>query len=284
MLRSNISAGWTAIRRRPGIAFLLFFVHAVLAYAVAAPIGAALNSSFGDSGFVPEMTRATDLVLLLDFFELNPSLIPTVMALMLWMVPLLFLWSTASGVGVVHGLRDGAVRPFWAGVTEFFLRGLGLSALYLFCVAGWTLLVGLAAFVLTLAWPGEVGAFWDLFVLAPGVWVVGIAVIDLMQDYARIGLVARGLPVFESFLFGFSAPFRVRGAKRLYLFWLVPAILLTLAPSMAGAWLGAGTLVFLIQQLFLFGRAATTVGWIGSEVALWERLDIEATPALATNE
>ncbi len=271
MFRDHLGAGLSAIRRHPGLAALLFLVNAVLAYAVSAPIGAALNASFAGSGYVPDMVEALDLPLLADFFEENSGLVPTIFALLAWMVPILFIWSTASGVGLVHALRDGGGRPFWSGVTAFFARGLGLALLYLICVIGWTILVGLGVFASTLMWPGEVAGFWALLVIGPGVWAIGLGLLDMMLDYARFGLVARGMAVVDSFIFGLTAPIRLRGAAMIYLIWFVPAAILTLLPTFPAGWLGAAFSAFILQQIFLAGRAAITIGWMGSQVSLAER-------------
>ena len=111
MLFSSFSAGISAIRRRPALGLLLFGVNAVLAWLIASPVGFALNSAFGPTGFGAD-TGPLNLVLLVDFFERNPSAIATLAGLIFLMVPLLLVWSTAAGVGLTHAMRDGGVRAF----------------------------------------------------------------------------------------------------------------------------------------------------------------------------
>lgn len=269
MLIDSLHSGLTSIRQRPGLALLLFGVNALLAYLIASPLGTALNITLGPTGFGAD-PGGLDVVLLADFFERNPSVIPTLVSLILLLLPLMLLWSTAVGVGLIHAFELGGGRSFWDGVYTWFWKGLGLTALFLVPVGAWTFLSIVLGIVVNLVWTGEVASFWTWAVLVPTAWITGIAAIDMMHDYARISLVAGRKGIWGSALAGIGFPLRHGSSHLLYLAWFVLAMTFTLLPTAAEWVLGASLAVFLFQQLLLTARAAVTVGWMASQVSLWE--------------
>jgi hypothetical protein len=118
-------------------------------------------------------------------------------------------------------------------------------------------------------------------VTMPVLVVLGLAVLDLMHDYARMELVVARKPVMESFLSGLAWPFRYGRSLLIYAGWfLVSVVLLGIATIIdfrpGGLW---G--VFLLQQVFLFLRAGSTIAWFGSEVDYYEGVATERLPLLA---
>ncbi|MFT5141418.1 MAG: hypothetical protein ACI80V_000540 [Rhodothermales bacterium] len=280
MFGRSIRAGLVALRRHSGLAVLLFVVPAVLGYLIAYPIGSAFNASFGASGFGPDLAEGLDPVLLADFFGENVGLLSAVAGLLALMVPILLVWSTVVGVGLVHTLRDGGVRPFWSGVSTFFWRGLAQTALFLVPIGGWTLLSFGAAVVLGMSFSGEVALFWSIGVAVPAVWIAGMAAIDMILDYARIGLVARGMSVIGSAWFGVRFAYGRLNTHLIYAAWFIPSLCLILLPSGLEIWLGASVVLWLVQQLVLLCRSFVTIGWMGSQVALFEAVSEEYFPAI----
>jgi hypothetical protein len=274
-------AGLRSLRRHPGLAALLFAVPAVLGYLVAYPIGAAFDASFGSTGFGPDLAEGLDPVLLADFFGQNVGLISTVMGLVGLMVPILLIWSTVVGVGLVHTLRDGGVRPFWSGVSTYFWRGLVQTALFLIPIGGWTLVMFGAALFLGVLLSGEVALFWSLGVVIPALWIAGLAAIDMILDYARIGLVARGMSVAESAWFGLRFAYGRLATHLIYWAWFIPSLFLILLPVGLEIWMGASIGLWFVQQLVLLSRSFVTIGWMGSQVALFEAVSEEESPGLA---
>ncbi|MFT4603369.1 MAG: hypothetical protein ACI9W4_000083 [Rhodothermales bacterium] len=254
-----------AIRAKPWLAVLLFSVHAVLGYLIATPIGAALTTTFGAAGF-----EEIDIALLADIPEALAGAFASVFGLLMIATLILFLWSSAAGVGLPQALRQGGARSFWSGVDRYFWKSLGLTGLFLVPMGIWTGIVAGVAIVFALTLSSEVIQFWTVFVAVPAVWLTGMAAIDLTLDYARIALVSSDSSVVESAKMGFRRGLRRWAAHGVYLVWFVPSLLLLLLPTELEMSMGASFGLFLLQQVVLLGRSFISVGWMGSQVALYE--------------
>ena len=277
MTISYIKAGVGALRARPWLAVLLFSVHAVLGYFIATPIGAALDSTFGPAGF-----EEIDIALLADIPEVLLGAFGTVFGLLFVAALILFVWSSAAGVGLPQALRQGGARSFWSGVDRYFWRGLGLTGLFLFPIGLWTGAMAVLATLLSFGLSSEVTQFWAVFVAVPVLWMTGMAALDLTLDYARIALVSRDSGIVESAKMGLRHGLRSGRAQAVYLVWFVPSILLLLLPTELEMAIGASFGLFLLQQLVLLGRSFVSVGWMGSQVALFEDADLPEAIAETT--
>lgn len=265
------------MRAQPWLAVLLFSVHAVLGYSIATPIGGALKTSFAASGF-----EEIDIALLADIPEALLGAFASVFGLLMIATLVLFVWSSAAGVGLPQALRQGGVRSFWSGVDRYFWRGVGLTGLFLIPMGIWTAAVAVLAFILGVTLSSEVTRFWAVLVAFPTLWLTGMAAIDLTLDYARIALVSSDSGVVESAKMGLRHGLRRGAAQAVYLVWFVPSLLLLVLPTELEMFIGASIGVFLLQQLVLLGRSFVSVGWIGSQVALFEDADGPETIAEAT--
>jgi len=281
MLFRSFSAGITALKTRPGLVGLIYGMNLVIAFILAVPIYIVLSNTVADTGFSGDLAARFDVVLWADIMEKAGPILASVRAQFLWMVPLYLLWQVAAGVGLIHALRDGGVRSFWQGVGRYTGPGLLLALMYLLPLLGWFVFTAIVGVLLNFLWPGEVGAFWSFFVIIPTLVITGIAVFDLIQDYGRTALVVGGKTVTSAWTTGFAWPFRYGVSSWLYLMWFVIAALLLLAPTFIERNIGAAWGVFLLQQLFLFARAAVTIGWYGSEVALYEHVQWKEAPLIA---
>jgi hypothetical protein len=269
MLASSLSAGFRALRARPGLVVLLFAFNLVLAFVLAVPIGAVLGSALEGTGFDADLAERLDIVLLTDILVQHGSLFRILAAQLFWIVPVVLAWKAAFGVGLVHALRDDGTGSFWTGVGRYFGRSFGLALLYLVPV-GFVLFVCVLAGLGLDAISGEVGTVRTWTVVVPAFVAIGLAKMDLFQDYGRIAIVVEDRGVFAAFVDGVRFTLRHWSAFLLYLLWLLPAALLWLFPTVLEAALGASLGVFLLQQILMFLRAGATVGWIGSEVAFFE--------------
>ncbi|MBO6574788.1 MAG: hypothetical protein JJ896_05200 [Rhodothermales bacterium] len=269
MIARPLSTGIQTMRARPGLAVLLWAVQLTLAWLIATPVGAAIDASFSESGFGDEPLNA---VLLVDFFLQNRGVVASLLGMLVAVFPVWLVWSALSGVGLAHALRDGGARSFWTGASSWFWPGLGVTAIFALVALVWTVVMAVLGLVLAAGGGGEVVVFWTSLVFVPTLWIFGLAAMDMMLDYARIGLAARDLSVIKAVFFGVSFPLRRLSAHLLYVVWFGPALLLAVGPAPLEAALGLGFLTFLIQQVLLLARQFVTIGWIGSEVALHEEV------------
>ena len=289
MIVRSFSAGLRALRRRPGLAVLLYGLDLALAFILSLSAAAILAGELAGTGFSAEMARRFDLVL---WAELGPevrSALRTLVRQLVWVLPLWLVWKSIAHAGLVHAVRGDAVRPFWQGVGRFAGRATLLALLYLLALAGALVAVAVVAFGLNALWGGEVGGFWVNFVIVPTLVVTVMAVLDLMHDYSRIAVVVDEQKVMTAFTTGLLWPLRYGQASWLYWCWFIPGALLVALPVWLDMTLAAATALgiwglFLLQQVVLLARAAVTVGWIGSETALYETVRMREAPFIAEEE
>jgi hypothetical protein len=191
-------------------------------------------------------------------------------------------------MGVIYALHSGAIWPFWRGVGYYTGQGLLVALAFLPMKIFWSVCAFLIAGSFASLWPGEVGQFWMGGVFFPILLLSGLAMLDLYQRYARIALVVRHDTVRHALGAGFSWPSKYGAASLLYLIWYALALITGVMTLGLNAILHVGTTAvlvgFLIQQVSFFTRAAVTVGWIGSEVRLFERTYIQELPLIADVE
>ena len=277
IIRDSFYDGLFRLRRRPELAGLLYAVNLLVGFALAVPAYRALKRTTGTTGFGGEMAGHFDLVLWVDMLDkVGPFLLGLGWHL-LWMVPLYTVWKVAAGMGLVHALRGTAEGSFWQGMRRFTGKGLLLALFFSLMLAGWLLIVILVVFALSSVWSGEVALFWMNVVILPALLTAGVLLLDLMHDYSRIALVVDRQKVLDALLAGLRWPFLHVQAGGVYLLWAAPAALLIVLPVALDAALTAGTAasiwaLFVVQQCVLFLRAAATAGWLGSEIAFYERI------------
>lgn len=289
MIVQSIAAGFRSIRRRPGLVVLFYAINLVLAVVLAVPVYIVLESTVGPTGFGQELARSFDLTLWADILEEVSDLLAALQIQLLWMIPLYLVWKAAASAGLIHALRGDQGRSFWQGVGRYTAKAL-LVGLGFVILAGIGLVgVVMLAVVLSAFWPGEVGSFWITFVFAPTLVISVVAVLDLMHDYARMALVVDDQSAWNALLTGLMWPLRHGQASWLYLAWFVPAAALLLLPTLfemnAAAATGFAVWgLFFIQQVLLLLRSAVTVGWFGSETALYETIRLREMPLIAEQE
>ncbi|WP_457654393.1 hypothetical protein [Rhodocaloribacter sp.] len=281
---NSFRAGFAAIHKRPGLVVLTYAVNLCLAFILTLPIYMALSNVVGPTGFGTDLARQFDVVLWADILDKVGIVLSALWAQLFWMIPLYLVWKAGLSVGLIHALRDGGGRSFWTGVGRYAARAVGLGLLYGLLAVVWVGGVVLLSVVLALVWNGEVGAFWIFFVSAPVLVVLGLALIDLLHDYGRIALVLEEKKIARAFLTGLTWPFKHRTAFPLYGLWFLLAAVALAMPKVLDFNLNGIWGLFFLQQIFLLLRAAATVGWFGSEVALFEAVRLRETPLIATEE
>ena len=285
MFMNSLRAGFAAVRKRPGLVVLTYAVNLVLAFILALPIYMALSKVVGPAGFGSELVRQFDVVLWADIMEKAGIVLSALWAQLFWMIPLYLVWKAALSVGLIHALRDGGeVRSFWSGVGRYAARAVGLGLIFGLLALVWIGGVILLSVALALVWNGEVGAFRIFFVFAPSMIVLGLALIDMMHDFGRIALVVEDEKIARAFRTGLAWPFRHATAFAVYAAWFLLAAVALSIPTLLDVNLRGIWGLFFLQQIFLFLRAAATVGWFGSEFALFEAVRLREAPLIATEE
>ena len=289
MLKQSLTAGFTGIRRRPGLVVLIYAMNLVLAFILSIPVAIALGSAVAGTGFDADLAGGFDLVLWADIIEEAGEALGALRIQLLWMIPLYLIWKAAASVGLIHALRGDAARSFWQGLGRYTGKAVGLGVLFLVLAAIGVGVVVVAAGVLSVFWPGAVAGFWINLVLLPTLLISVLAVLDLMHDYARMALVVDEQKVLKAMITGLGWPLKHGQASWLYVAWFVPAAVLLLLPTVldmnvAAATGGAIWGLFLTQQILLLLRAAVTVGWFGSETAFYETIQLREMPLIADEE
>jgi len=270
MTRHALQYGLDSIRRRRGLAALIYAANLLLMLIISIPFFVVLNTAVAGSGFSEELASGFDLALWSDILEAHPEILPTLGWQLLWIVPLYLIWNTLALAGLGHALARGGHGSFWQGIARHGLRasllGLMYGAVALVLIVGIGIVTALAASF----GPAEAGAYYALTVLLPLLLLFAIALVDMMQDFARLDLIFGGKSVIRAFLGGFAWPVRSGAANGVYILWMLGSGLILLTAAALDLRMGGIFVAFIAQQLLLFARAAATVGWIGSEVAVWE--------------
>ncbi len=284
----SLGAGARLIRERVGLVILLYALDLLVAVLLAVPVYNAVVEHVGITGFGPDLIERFDLVLWRDFLDLMTNALFGLGIQLLLAIPLYWIWKTASRMGVIYALHQGAIWPFWRGVGYYTWKGLLIGLLYLPLKAiavAIAVMIGMAFFNV---WTGSVGAFWSLGVIMPFLVISAFAMVDLFQRYARIAVVVRHDSVWRAFTAGLAWPFKYGAASYLYLAWFGIVLLIFAVTQGLNAVLHVGVsavlIGFIVQQISLFTREAAVVGWIGSEVTLFERTHIHELPLIATEE
>ncbi|GAB5519439.1 MAG: hypothetical protein RhofKO_16900 [Rhodothermales bacterium] len=272
-----LKAGFDAAMRYKGVALLLFGVHLVLAYVLTQPLYHALDEVVSGTGFSMDLSQGFDLVLWVEIWETFGPAVYGFLGQLWWVVLLIGVWKAVSSVGVLHALYREHGAFFWSGLGQHGGRALSVALLFLLAACVWIGLVLFVGTVIAVAVGTEVGIFWTAFVVMPTLLISGLAVLDLMHDYARAGLVVERWTVGQAFRRGIGWPFRHGMASLLYVAWFVVALLVLALPFLLESWLpayGKGTawLRFGLQQGVFLLRAFVTVAWFGTTLAFFEHI------------
>lgn len=259
--------------KRPGLAGLLYAGNLLLGIILSIPILVAFSNAVSETGYSPDLAAEFDAALWADLLRESGPLVSTMLTQLLWILPVLYLWKVGSTVGVVHAMRGDRTGSFWEGLGKYagkaLILGIPFLVLAILAVLGIALLIAL----LSAAPIGEVGQFWIRFVVAPIVIILAVAVVDLMHDFARLELVLGGQSVWNAMYAGMSWFWQSGSAQALYMVWLVIGSVALIIPFWADMAMGGLFLAFLLQQALLYVRSMVTVGWLTSEVLLFQELD-----------
>ncbi|MEM8484280.1 MAG: hypothetical protein AAF564_01965 [Bacteroidota bacterium] len=288
LFTQSLGAGFQLLRGRLGLVALLYGFDLLVAVLLGFPIYNAVVEHVGITGFGPDLIQRFDLVLWREILDGLTEAFKVLGIQLLIVIPVYWIWKTASRMGVIYALHQGGIWPFWRGVGYYTGKGLLLGLLFLpvkAIAAAVAVMIGLG---IINVWTGEVGAFWSMAVILPFLVIAALATIDLFQRYARIAVVVRHDTVWRAFSAGLSWPLKYGAASYLYIAWFMFVLLIFGMTQGLNALLHVGVsavvVAFLIQQVSLFTREAATVGWIGSEVSLFERTHIHELPLIAEDE
>lgn len=284
---SYLRIGFVSARRKPGIALLLWAIHAFVALVVALPIAGAF-AELEARGFGAAMARSVDITIMAD---LTPEVRGALRLLALnlaWAIPLLALMRAVTSAGVINATRDGGLRTFWSGVGRYGVKSIAVGIPYL--ALGIALQAALIAILASIgSMFGEQGAVLTFLVALPlGMAVIG-ATTDCMLDYSRVALIIRDEPVLRSIGTGMGWPFRHPRAIPIYVFWMIVGVALVVAPllldnAVTGGTVASVLLLMVAQQLILIVRSGVTLAWYASETAFFEDAVAAEAPLIADAE
>jgi len=277
--------GLVALRRKPGVALIVWAVQAIVAFVVVLPLADAF-SEIDMRGFGEQMARHADIALLME--SAPGAAIRRAAINLLWAIPLVGVINSAMAVGIVNAVRDGGLRSFWDGIGRFGGKAIPLAFVYVALAFGVHAVIQIPV-LLVVANLGDKASILVGLTVWPLVTVVASAILDCMHDYSRIELVVRGKSIVRSLGGGLAWPFRHPSSLALYTVWMVIAIVVTLSPlvleNVLPAATGAGlVLLVLLQQLMFVVRAGVTVAWYGSEVTYFEERAEAELPLIAADE
>ncbi|MDA1029304.1 MAG: hypothetical protein O3B41_09670 [Bacteroidetes bacterium] len=267
-----ITSGFQRAKARPRLAAIMYAANLAMGLILSIPVLIAFSNATELSGYSEEMAGGFDLALWADLLESSGPLVQTLLAQMLWILPILFVWKMGSSAGLIHAQSEGGSRSFWKGFGLHTMKATLLGLLFLIPTAAWVVFVVVVATVLSTFLTGEVGSFWVQFVFSPLALFLGIALIDMMHDFGRIDLVLGKSGIKDSWLNGMKWPFHSANANSIYIGWMVLGLIFLVFPFMLDLSMAGLVLAFLVQQVLLYGRSFITVGWISSEVLLYEDL------------
>lgn len=273
---TSIGEGLKAARRRPALTLLVYIVNLSGALLLSTLFFRLLVDTIGVSGFGDQKLLDFDTLIWQEAMAAGGGRLVGILTHLLWIVPLYVVWRVVEGMGLIYAHHQGGAWSFWRGVGHYLMRGLALALIWLpvrvIALGG----VFVGATGLASLWEGEIGTFWSMLVILPAAVITVLAMIDLFERYGRLAMIVRHERIFSAFATGIGWPFRHGSASFLYLFWFFVGLAVLIAPTFIGAQ-GATTIAgiwgaFFIQQIVLLVRAAITVAWTGSEVALFEEV------------
>ena len=276
MFGKSIIEGFSLIGRRFRLVVLIYALNLVITFLVVWPIYNMLVESVGATGFGRDLVQQFDLLLWREILIENREVFLQLLLRGLWVLPLVWIWKTATQVGVIYALHQGAIWPFWSGVYFHTIRGLILGLFFILLKAAWVVSIFIGVLYVQESFFGsEVGLFWLMGVILPFVLLTGLAIIELYQRYSRLALVIRNDWVRDAIRMGFYWPTKNSVASLVFISWYFIGLALSAISLFVNAKLHVGLsfllLVVIVQQAILILRSAVTVGWVGSEVFLFEQ-------------
>lgn len=278
---SPLALGVQAIRQRPGLAWLMYGLNLLIALLISIPLLIVMQSAVSGSGWSEELATNFDPALWADIFERSPDLLITLLAQLFWVVPVYLVWNVLSLTGLAHALSRGAQGSFWTGLGRYGTRAIWLGGLFLGMMIVGFMFVGLMALIANVLFQGAAGTWWVNLIFLPILTLVVFAVLDLAHDFARLELVFSERSVGSAWTAGFAWLWRSYAANAVYIVWMLAAVVTVLVATGLDFAMGGLVLAFLVQQVFMLARAAITVGWIGSEIAVWEAETRNNEPTIA---
>ena len=279
--KACIKTGIGYTRKRPGLVALVYLVNVLVAGLLAVPVFTAVYHAIGPTGFGSDLISEAGITL---WVEMWPEVMPafqSLLASMIVVLPLYMLWKTVMHMGLIYALHQGALWPFTGNLGHYAWKGLQIALLFLPLRIIWCVLVLFVVLALAGAWPGEVGTVTVYAWIAPTLLISGLAVLDLMQRYARIANVVRHDAPIQAMASGMRWPVQYGEASLVYVGWFFFGLFVMALPMLFGISLETVWTGFIIQQVFLLVRAGVSVAWVGSEVVLFERTWESELPLIA---
>ena len=293
MFAESLKAGRDTMRDRTGLVLILYGVNIAIALIVALPVYGEMVRVVGGTGFGADLLKGHDFLLWLDVLNAQGNsmgeAIGRFMIQSIWILPVYLVWKSIAHMGVIYALHNGGIWPFWRGVGYYGIQGLTLALAMLpikvLCIGG---LIVFWQELPAMVWLGPVSEFWILSVLFPLIGFAVLAIIDLVQRYARMAIVIKHESLWEAIRSGIIWHAKYKATSYVFLVWYGIALVCFVVSVILNAQLHIGVnvllIAFLIQQAMLLLRTAVSVGWMGSEVYLFEHTLTMERPLIADTD
>lgn len=281
--------GIAKAREHRGLILLLYAIDLGIAFILTGPLYQALQSVVGSSGYSDDLVAAFQEALWWEIFQEAGLAFNGFVGQLLWVAVFYVAWKAVVRVGLISTLQSGGLQSFAQGIGRYGLQSIGLALCFLVPLLVGIVGVGFAAILINALIGGEIGIFWAWFVVFPVVLISWVAMLDLMNDYASMGLVVRQEGVLEAWKTGLAWPIRYGRASYLYLLWFSIGLVVLVLPLLFDVLFPASTTAgiwarFAGQQGAFLLRTGIFAAWMGSQVAFFLHIQSQEDVLIASEE
>jgi hypothetical protein len=274
------------------VAVITFFVQLVMAGIAALLFKSALSNAFGSSLAPDQFLQGFNFAYVIDLLKKNPGLLPTVFAVVTWMMVInnfLFLFFKGGIIASVGPDNENVTLPaFFGGCGQYLGRFFRLFLITAMAALVLAFILGMAAGFLFPLVQGDGETEMQSLQAAGAVAVLFMlffSILFLIADYAQVLTVAGDeRKMFLAFWTGVKFMFRrFLSAYGLFLLFTIGNILIVGVSVFAGGHMNAESGlallgIFLLQQIFMLIGAWWRVAAVGGQVELYYSI-INKAPA-----
>jgi hypothetical protein len=262
---------------------IVWFSSLIPVILVALPLKASFDTLIGKSMITEKLIKGINIEVFADMGVTFTSLLSSFSTGFFISILAAFILNAFLTGGLFNSLKGSAnefsAREFFSASAVNFWPFLVVSLIITFIILGIIMLViFLPILLVSLADPSPEGAYYKTIMIVLPVFLLILAIMLLVADYARAWLVSDGQnSCFKAIGFGFAKTFRtffssytlmiILLAVQILYGWLV----LTILPAMKPATGGTVFLLFLLSQILFFIKILLKVWRYGAVTSLMEQ-------------